>query len=170
VQQQGDHASQWAAIGSVAAKIGSAAEPLREAERNSGQRAGATSDDPERLRALERELTPCLRTGRAPRVQRSRAGGRGKSFVIAEILISERPAEAEYRAGPGHWEGVLIIGLDRSASGTLVARTTRFTMLLHLPPIEGRLTGPRGTNGPALAGHGAAGVRDAITCTITTLE
>ncbi len=119
--------------------------------------------------ALKRELTQCLRTGRALRVPRSRAGGRGKSFVSPEILISERPAEAEDRAVPGHWEGDLIIGLESSAIGTLVERTTRFTMLLHLPPMEGHLRGPREKNGPALAGHGAAAVRDAITCTIATL-
>ena len=119
--------------------------------------------------ALKRELTQCLRTGRTLRVPRSRAGGRGKSFVSQDILISERPAEAEDRAVPGHWEGDLIIGLDRSAIGTLVERTTRFTMLLHLPPMEGHLTAPREKNGPALAGHGAEAVRDAITCTITTL-
>ena len=119
--------------------------------------------------ALKRELTQCLRTGRTLRVPRSRAGGRGKSFVSQDILISERPAEADDRAVPGHWEGDLIIGLDRSAIGTLVERTTRFTMLLHLPPMEGHLTAPREKNGPALAGHGAEAVRDAITCTITTL-
>jgi IS30 family transposase len=119
--------------------------------------------------ALKRELTQCLRTGRALRVPRSRARGRGKSFVTGEILISERPAEAEDRAVPGHWEGDLILGLDRSAIGTLVERTTRFTMLRHLPPMEGHRTGPREKNGPALAGHGAAAVRDAITRTITTL-
>jgi IS30 family transposase len=119
--------------------------------------------------ALKRELTQCLRTGRALRVPRSRTRGRGKSFVTREILISERPAEAEDRAVPGHWEGDLILGLDSSAIGTLVERTTRFTMLLHLPPMEGHGTGPREKNGPALAGHGAEAVRDAITCTITTL-
>ena len=119
--------------------------------------------------ALKRELTQCLRTGRALRVPRARAQSRGKSFVTPEVLISERPAEAADRAVPGHWEGDLILGLNSSAIGTLVERTTRFTMLLHLPPMEGHGTQPRAKNGPALAGHGAEAVRDAITRTITTL-
>ena len=119
--------------------------------------------------ALKRELTQCLRTGRALRVPRARAQGRGKSFVTPDVLISERPAEAADRAVPGHWEGDLILGLNRSAIGTLVERTTRFTLLLHLPPMEGHGTQPRLKNGPALAEHGAEAVRDAITATITTL-
>ena len=118
--------------------------------------------------ALTRELTACLRTGRALRVPRARARGRGKSFVTEEVMISQRPAEVEDRAVPGHWEGDLIIGLDSSAIGTLVERSSRFTMLLHLPPIDGR-DGPRVNNGPALTGHGAEAVRDAIADAITTL-
>jgi len=116
--------------------------------------------------ALRRELTACLRTGRALRVPRARTR-RGKNFVSEQVMISQRPAEADDRAVPGHWEGDLILGLDSSAIGTLVERTTRFTMLLHLPPITDQ--GPRVKNGPALAGHGAEAVRDAITATITTL-
>jgi IS30 family transposase len=119
--------------------------------------------------ALRRELTACLRTGRALRVPRARTRGRGKGFVSPEVMISERPAEAADRAVPGHWEGDLILGLDCSAIGTLVERTTRFTMLLHLPPMEGHGTSPRINKGPATAGHGAEAVRDAIASTITTL-
>jgi IS30 family transposase len=119
--------------------------------------------------ALKRELTACLRTGRALRMPRARLRGRGKSFVTPEVMISERPAEAADRAMPGHWEGDLILGLSSSAIGTLVERTTRFAMLLHLPRMPGHSSGPRAKNGPALAGHGAAAVRDAIARTITTL-
>jgi IS30 family transposase len=118
---------------------------------------------------LRRELTACLRTGRALRVPRARAGGRGKSFVSSEIMISERPAEAIDRAVPGHWEGDLIVGADSSAIGTLVERTSRFTMLLHLPRMAEHGSSPRTKNGPALAGHGAEAVRNAIASTITTL-
>ena len=117
--------------------------------------------------ALRRELTACLRTGRALRVPRARTRGRGKKFVTPEILISERPAEAEDRAVPGHWEGDLILGLDSSAIGTLVERTTRFTMLLHLPPHGRPRRRARVKNGPALAGHGAEAVRDAIAAAIS---
>jgi len=119
--------------------------------------------------ALRQELTTCLRTGRALRVPRARSTGRGKSFVAPEIMISERPAEASDRAVPGHWEGDLILGLNSSAIGTLVERTTRFTMLLHLPPMPGHGTDQRRKNGPALAGHGAEAVRDAIASSIVAL-
>ena len=117
--------------------------------------------------ALRRELVTCLRTGRALRVPRARTR-RGKAFVSPDVMITERSPEANDRAVPGHWEGDLILGLDSSAIGTLVERSTRFTMLLHLP----RMTAfgqPRVKNGPALAGHGADAVRDAIASTIVTL-
>ena len=119
--------------------------------------------------ALRRELTACLRTGRALRVPRARTRGSGKPFVTPELLISQRPAEATDRAVPGHWEGDLILGLGSSAIGTLVERTTRFTLLLHLPRMAGHASGARVKNGPPLAGHGAEAVRDAIARTITTL-
>jgi IS30 family transposase len=117
--------------------------------------------------ALRRELTACLRTGRALRVPRARVGTRGKGFVTEEIMISERPPEADNRAVPGHWEGDLILGLDRSAIGTLVERSSRFTILLHLPPPQERR--PPVKNGPPVSGHDAGAVRDAIAEAITSL-
>jgi IS30 family transposase len=119
--------------------------------------------------ALRRELTACLRTGRALRIPRARVRGKGKSFVYPEIMISGRPAEITDRAVPGHWEGDLILGLGSSAIGTLVERTTRFTLLLHLPRMAAYGERARIKNGPALAGHGAEAVRAAITRTIITL-
>jgi len=119
--------------------------------------------------ALKRELTACLRTGRALRVPQARARQRDRQLITPELLISERPAEIADRAVPGHWEGDLIIELNSSAIGTLVERTTRFTMLLHLPPMPGHGAAAEVKNGPALAGHGAAGVRDAIALKISTL-
>ena len=119
--------------------------------------------------ALRRELTACLRTGRALRVPRERTRGSGRTFISSEIMISERPAEVADRAVPGHWEGDLILGLGSSAIGTLVERTTRFTMLLHLPRLAGYQSGLRAKKGTALAGHGAEAVRDTIARTITSL-
>jgi len=101
--------------------------------------------------ALRKDLTVCLRTGRArrkPRATRQDTGWRNEL-----INISERPAEAEDRAVPGHWEGDLIIGqASQSAIGTLVERTSRFVVLLHLPDD-----------------HGAEAVRDALIRQIPTL-
>jgi IS30 family transposase len=118
--------------------------------------------------ALRRELTACLRTGRALRVPRNRTSRGNRSFVTDKLLISERPAEVDDRAVPGHWEGDLILGTDRSAIGTLVERSSRFTMLLHLPPIKDH-DSPTTHSSPARSGAGAAAVRDAIADTITTL-
>ena len=120
--------------------------------------------------ALRRELTACLRTERALRIQRARSRGRGQSFVDPEIMISQRSEEVADRAVPGPWEGDLILGLGSSAIGTLVERTTRFTMLLHLPRQAGHGCAPRIKNGPALAGHGAEAVSDAIARTIMTWD
>ncbi|MEM8492699.1 MAG: IS30 family transposase [Pseudomonadota bacterium] len=119
--------------------------------------------------ALRRELTACLRTGRALRVPRARTQQRSRNFIPPELMISERPDDVDDRAVPGHWEGDLIIGLNSSAIGTLVERTTRFTLLLHLPPMADPISGARVKNGPATAGHGAEAVREAIANKIVTL-
>lgn len=118
---------------------------------------------------LRRELSACLRSGRALRMPRERARNRGKAFIAGALMISDRPAEIADRAVPGHWEGDLILGLGSSAIGTLVERKTRFTLLLHLPRMEGHGAAKSVKNGPALAGHGAEAVRDAITATIIDL-
>jgi transposase, IS30 family len=82
---------------------------------------------------LRRELTACLRTGRALRRPQRRPDAR-QHRIPDKVMISERPAEADDRAVPGHWEGDLIMGAgNTSAIGTLVERATRFTILLHLP-------------------------------------
>jgi transposase, IS30 family len=100
---------------------------------------------------LRRELARCLRTGRAKRRPHGRPDNRGQ--IRDMVMISDRPAEAEDRAVPGHWEGDLIMGKDnRSAVGTLVERTTRYVMLLHLPN-----------------GRDAAGVGQALHTAIATL-
>jgi IS30 family transposase len=102
--------------------------------------------------ALRRELTACLRTGRAIRRPKRRADER-RGHIPDMIMISDRPAEAADRAVPGHWEGDLIIGKDnKSAIGTLVERSTRYCLLLHLP-----------------TDHRAETVRDAMLSTVTTL-
>jgi IS30 family transposase len=83
--------------------------------------------------ALRRELAVCLRTGRSVR-RRHRKGIDGRGKFSDMVNIADRPAEVEDRAFPGHWEGDLIIGKSSaSAIGTLVERTTRFVLLLHLP-------------------------------------
>jgi IS30 family transposase len=119
--------------------------------------------------ALKRELVSCLRTGRALRVPRARAQAKAWAHVSENVMISSRPAEAEDRAVPGHWEGDLIIGLKWSAIGTLVERSSRFTMLVHLPREEGYGLIPRTKNGPALAGYGAITMANAIKKTVTDM-
>ncbi|MET7712789.1 IS30 family transposase [Streptomyces sp. NPDC005407] len=102
---------------------------------------------------LRRELARALRSGRARRRPHRQAVCRQPRFTHPMVMISERPAEAEDRAVPGHWEGDLIIGKDGgSAIGTLVERATRYVMLVHLP------------DGPS-----AEHVRDALVETVQTL-
>lgn len=119
--------------------------------------------------ALTRELVTCLRTGRALRVPRSRSQNKPQGHVTADVVISERPAEAEDRAVPGHWEGDLIIGTGRSAIGTLVERSSRSTILVHLPRLEGWGERPPVKNGPSLGGYGAVAMNAALTTSMTTL-
>ena len=119
--------------------------------------------------ALQRELVACLRSGRALRVPRARARQKAWAHVTPEVMISQRPPDVEDRAVPGHWEGDLLIGLKRSAVGTLVERTTRFTMLIHLPREDGYGVIPRTKNDPALAGYGAVTMKDALAASMTTL-
>ena len=119
--------------------------------------------------ALSRELVSCLRTGRALRVPRARAQAKAWAHVSEDVMISCRPAEVEERAVPGHWEGDLIIGLNRSAIGTLVERSSRFTLLVHLPREKGYGQIPRTKNGPALAGYGAVTMTNALKKTVATL-
>ncbi len=101
---------------------------------------------------LRRELTRCLRTGRAKRLPRAWTGNR-RRMIPNMVMISERPPEVADRAVPGHWEGDLLMGRDnKTAIGTLVERSTRFTLLVRLP-----------------VNHSAPAVREAIAGSITTL-
>ncbi len=97
--------------------------------------------------ALKRELVACLRTGRALRKPRERSRNKAQGHVTADVVLSERPADAEDRAVPGHWEGDLIIGLNRSAIGTVVERTSRYTLLVHLHACPGTALSRRSRTG-----------------------
>ncbi len=119
--------------------------------------------------ALKRELVACLRTGRALRVPRARSQNKPQGHVTADVVFSERPAEAADRAVPGHWEGDLIIGTGRSAIGTVVERASRSTLLVHLPRLDGWGETPPVKNGPSLGGYGAAAMNAALTASMTQL-
>jgi IS30 family transposase len=102
--------------------------------------------------ALRHELHRCLRQGQAIRRPKGKRLPTGKGIINDMVLISERPAEVEDRAVPGHWEGDLILGKGQRAIGTLVERSTRYVMLFRLPD-----------------GHGAPAVRQALAKRIATL-
>jgi IS30 family transposase len=119
--------------------------------------------------ALKRELVTCLRTGRALREPRARSRNKPQGHVTADVVLRERPAEAEDRAVPGHWEGDLIIGTGRSAIGTLVERSSRSTLLVHLPRMEGWGAKPYVKNGPSLGGYGAVAMNASLTASMTKL-
>jgi IS30 family transposase len=102
---------------------------------------------------LRREVAAALRTGRTRRKPHRDPAARTPRFIDPMVMISDRPADVEDRAVPGHWEGDLIIGADgASAIGTLVERATRYVMLVHLP-----------------TGRTAEAVRDQLVATMTTL-
>jgi len=102
---------------------------------------------------LKREVQSALRSGRTRRKPQRRPDQRTPRFTTPMLMISDRPAEVEDRAVPGHWEGDLIMGTNnKTAIGTLVERTTRYTMLVHLPH-----------------GHDAEQVRDGLLDVIATL-
>jgi IS30 family transposase len=119
--------------------------------------------------ALKRDLVTCLRTGRALREPRERSRNKPQGHVTADVVLSERPAEAADRAVPGHWEGDLIIGTGRSAIGTLVERSSRSTLLVHLPRLEGWGERSPVKNGPSLGGYGAVAMNAALAASITRL-
>jgi IS30 family transposase len=119
--------------------------------------------------ALKRELVACLRTGRALREPRSRSQNKPQGHVTSDVVLSERPAEAADRAVPGHWEGDLIIGTGRSAIGTLVERSSRSTLLVHLPRLEGWGDKPPVKNGLSLGGYGAVAMNAALAVSMTKL-
>ena len=117
--------------------------------------------------SLRKQLSSYLRTGRKQRKPRGSVETRGK--LTNMVSIRERPAEAEDRAVPGHWEGDLIIGTGRSAIGTLIERSSRSTLLVHLPRLEGWGEQQPVKNGPSLGGYGAVAMNAALTVSMTKL-
>ena len=119
--------------------------------------------------ALKRELVTCLRTGRALRQPRERSRNKPQGHVTEDVVLSKRPSEADDRAVAGNWEGDLIIGTGRSAIGTLVERSSRSTILVHLPRLEGWGEQPVVKNGPALGGYGALAMNAALATSLSAL-
>ncbi len=119
--------------------------------------------------ALKRELVTCLRTGRALREPRARSRNKPRGHITADVVLGERPAEAEDRAVLGHWAEDLIIGTGRSAIGTIVERSSRSTLLVHLPRLEGWGEKPLVENGLSLGGYGAVAMNAALMVSMTTL-
>lgn len=111
--------------------------------------------------ALRRELTACLRSGRALRVPRERARVRNKSFIGDAVIISDRPAEIADRAVPGHWEGDLILSeTRRSARSRNEVHASQCCFTCRACMAISRACASRTV--PPLAGHGAEAVRRAI--------
>ncbi len=111
---------------------------------------------------LDRKQSWHLRRGRTKRMPRARTRQQTWAHVTAETVLSKRPEEAEDRKTAGHWEGDLIIGLKRSAVATLIERTTRYAILVHLPRQTGYGLIPPKKNAPAMAGYGALTMKDAL--------
>ena len=119
--------------------------------------------------ALRRELTACLRTGRALRAPRDEGvKGVRRTTLTDQLLISERPAEVDDRAVPGHWEGDLILGTRASAIGAVGSAQAGSRCFCISRRYEGH-NSPRVKDGPPVTGAGAGAVRNAIAETITTL-
>lgn len=118
---------------------------------------------------LTRQQAWHLRRGRTKRTPRARTRQQAWAHVTDDTTLKKRPSEADERKVAGHWEGDLIIGLNRSAIATLIDRTTRFAMLVHLPRQKGYGLVKPTKNGPALAGYGAVTMKSALVRTFEPL-
>ncbi|TPV21420.1 IS30 family transposase [Arthrobacter agilis] len=118
---------------------------------------------------LSRQQSWHLRRGRTKRMPRARTRALAWAHVTEATTLKQRPSEADARDVAGHWEGDLIIGLNRSAMATLIDRTTRYAMLVHLPRQTGYGLIKPTKNGPALAGYGAVTMKNALVATFQAL-